>query len=501
MSTAVMSDAAELRRRLVEPTAISSADTSQESIPAVLAKAAFEGSQANVATMQAAAAIQKSRKGSPFKPRSSRLDLEKMERENDEFRGFFVLFWICMSVYVVLTLVRNVQNEGVLIGMRTFRIMSSDAVALFLSDMAMLLSLFSAYAINKLIVLGVIRRRYVGLVLQHVAQTAFIGFWLYWDVSRNWAWVQTSAFTLHTIAMLFKMHSYNEYNGELSLRLEEYEGLQKKLAAMTSASNDTNDGAIKAVKARLEELNRELCPHGSRRYPDNVTLANFADYLLCPTLVYEVEYPRTAKVRVVYIVEKAIATFGIMALMYIFVEHYIVPVLADIRNTTFLACLLQLLFPFMAVYLLGFFMVFDCICNGFAEITRFADRQFYDDWWNSSSFDQFARKWNKPVHEFLLRHVYLESINTYKFSKSNATYLTFFFSSCLHELAMIIVSRRVRFYLFVLQMFQLPLIWLGRQPWSRRHRVAGNAFFWAGMLCGIPLLAICYCWEHYMYDS
>jgi sterol O-acyltransferase len=36
---------------------------------------------------------------------------------------------------------------------------------------------------------------------------------------------------------------------------------------------------------------------------------------------------------------------------------------------------------------------------------RFADRNFYDDWWNSSSFDQFARKWNKPVHEFLLRHV------------------------------------------------------------------------------------------------
>jgi hypothetical protein len=29
------------------------------------------------------------------------------------------------------------------------------------------------------------------------------------------------------------------------------------------------------------------------RYPDNVTLVNFLDFLLVPTLVYEAEYPRT----------------------------------------------------------------------------------------------------------------------------------------------------------------------------------------------------------------
>lgn len=28
----------------------------------------------------------------------------------------------------------------------------------------------------------------------------------------------------------------------------------------------------------------------------------------------------------------------------------------------------------------------------------FADREFYQDWWNSTSWDEFARKWNKPVH-------------------------------------------------------------------------------------------------------
>ena len=32
------------------------------------------------------------------------------------------------------------------------------------------------------------------------------------------------------------------------------------------------------------------------------------------------------------------------------------------------------------------------------DITSFADREFYQDWWNSTTWDQFSRKWNKPVH-------------------------------------------------------------------------------------------------------
>lgn len=38
---------------------------------------------------------------------------------------------------------------------------------------------------------------------------------------------------------------------------------------------------------------------------------------------------------------------------------------------------------------------FECVCNGFAEFTRFADREFYQDWWNATSMDVFSRKWNK----------------------------------------------------------------------------------------------------------
>lgn len=33
-----------------------------------------------------------------------------------------------------------------------------------------------------------------------------------------------------------------------------------------------------------------------------------------------------------------------------------------------------------------------------STICSFADREFYQDWWNSTTWDEFARKWNKPVH-------------------------------------------------------------------------------------------------------
>lgn len=75
---------------------------------------------------------------------------------------------------------------------------------------------------------------------------------------------------------------------------------------------------------------------------------------------------------------------------------------------------------------------------------RFADRQFYEDWWNSTSWDEFARKWNKPVHSFLLRHVYASSISYHGMSKPSAAMVTFFLSALLHELVMAIVTKKIR---------------------------------------------------------
>ncbi|KAJ3369843.1 hypothetical protein GGF31_004915 [Allomyces arbusculus] len=442
-----------------------------------------------------------SHRGSPFRARSSKLDLERLERDKEDFRGFFVLFWIGMGYYVALTVVNNWSSQGTVLGMQTFKLMFAHVFRMLRDDLAMVVSMSGAFIINLLFRYHILRHRAIRLVLHHAFQAVFLLGWLSWIWARDLAWMQTAFLTLHTMAMLLKNHSYLQVNGELNELWWEEKSLKAELANIDASTDDADAARERRneIVEALDAIDHELQP-GRVRYPNNLTPGNFVDYLVCPTLVYQLEYPRTTTIRWGYVAEKSLALAGTIMLMYITVEHYITPVLANLPNITFVQALLQLLFPFMLCYLMVFYIIFECVCNGFAELSRFADRNFYDDWWNSSSFDQFARKWNKPVHEFLLRHVYLESITSYKVSKANATYLTFFFSSCLHELAMIMVSKRVRFYLFALQMFQIPLIWFGRLEWSRRHRVVGNAFFWFGIFAGPPLLAICYCWDYVMVD-
>jgi sterol O-acyltransferase len=80
-----------------------------------------------------------------------------------------------------------------------------------------------------------------------------------------------------------------------------------------------------------------------------------------------------------------------------------------------------------------------------SEYDRFADRQFYEDWWNATSWDEFSRKWNKPVHTFLLRHVYASSISGYGLSRQSAMFFTFLLSASVHELVMAIVTKKIRY--------------------------------------------------------
>ena len=68
--------------------------------------------------------------------------------------------------------------------------------------------------------------------------------------------------------------------------------------------------------------------------------------------------------------------------MYVVTEHWINPIVSQIAHQDYLETLISLLVPFMLMWILGFYVIFECICNAFAELTYFADRQFYSDWWN-----------------------------------------------------------------------------------------------------------------------
>ncbi|KAG7445002.1 uncharacterized protein BT62DRAFT_970207 [Guyanagaster necrorhizus] len=261
---------------------------------------------------------------------------------------------------------------------------------------------------------------------------------------------------------------------------------------------------ISDLAKEYSELQGELKSPGPEYivWPNNITFKNFSVYQLIPTLVYELEYPRTDKIRPLYIFEKTTATFGTFALLYSVTETFILP--KTETTGSFFRSLLDLSLPFMLAYLLLFYIIFECICNAFAELSYFADRQFYEDWvyqilcrsllyrWNSASWDEFSRKWNKPVYMFLLRHVYASTMASYKLSRSSAMFITFFLSACVHELVMVVVTQKIRMYLFLLQLIQIPLIVLSRMPVIKQNQMLGNVVFWLGLYAGFPLLCVAY---------
>ncbi|KAK4466542.1 MBOAT, membrane-bound O-acyltransferase family-domain-containing protein [Cladorrhinum samala] len=365
---------------------------------------------------------------------------------------------------------------------------------------------------------------------------------------------------MHGVVMWMKMHSYAFYNGYLSGVWKRREVLKEKLSLLEGVEEVNGvdevegistgsyfegvvakDGARKrakpiteitdvdrvlevvgearpldseskevyerVLKLEIEALGEELRETATAEangYPNNLTWWNHYEYVALPTVVYELEYPRSESINWWYAAEKMAACFGIIFVMIMISQAFIYPVvmetvrmkeegvpLAD-RFKEFPWMLLDLIFPFMMEYLLSWYLIWEVILNFLAELTYFADRSFYDAWWNCVSWDQFARDWNRPVHNFLLRHVYHSSISAMRVNKHTATLITFFLSACVHELVMWCIFKKLRGYLLILQMCQLPLVRLSRTKWLRHRVTLGNIIFWLGIFTGPSLLCSLY---------
>lgn len=444
-----------------------------------------------------------------FESRTSPLDWASLIRQKNPFRGFFTFLWVYMAftgIYSLWCMWRNIDDKSS-INFTLYRdLFNVNNLYLFIHDLIMISTLYYCVIFHKLVLRGWIPLS-IATPLYGTIELTWFFFWNYYAFQQNWSWTQTGFFSLHTISMLMKQHSYLAYNTQMASSYKEIIKLEDVIHYVTTEVLPTDKKykekytkVIQEAEDAIDKISQNVSS-GLSSYPNNLTFYNFSDYLLVPTLVYALEYPRTGKIRYLYLLEKFVALVGTFGLLYIVVEHSIMPTLWRVNEQSFIETVIHLIVPFMVGYMLIFYIIFEAVCNWFAELTCFADRMFYEDWWNSASFDEYARKWNKPVHEFLLRHVYFQSIKTYKFSKTNATFLTFFLSSVMHEFVMFMVGKRLRWYLFAMQMSQIPLIIIAKVLKMDKNWAFGNAFYWVGMSVGPPMLAIAYCREHYHLDN
>ncbi|KAH8887777.1 MBOAT family protein [Thozetella sp. PMI_491] len=501
-----------------------------------------------------------------FTRKFSAFDRQNKDAANSPFHGFFTLFWMAMFLFMVKIGAENWKKHGNPLGtnemMKTmFR---RDVLVLLFADGIICGLTGVSWLLQKAMFAGYIDWDRSGWVIQNVWQTLFIGGVVGLTLIRDWEWPATVYFVMHGLVMVMKQHSYGFYNGYLSTVHKKRKTLLVKLKqlekttplrspsttnppasaistshlahapsaeqwnerrkSMPQADPDLDNIAAaidsgdpldedqvrvfeRMIKWEVDALTDELqgkATSPSKAYPNNLTMLNHYEWIVLPTLVYELEYPRSETINWYYAAEKLAACFGVIFVMIMVSQAFIYPVVMetvrmkevgmpmDERFQAFPWLLLDLIFPFLMEYLMAWYLIWETILNFLAELTYFADRNFYAAWWNSVSWDMFARDWNRPVHNFLLRHVYHSSISAMKVNKHTATLITFFLSACVHELVMWCIFKKLRGYLLVLQMCQLPLVRLSRTKWLRNQPTIGNMVFWLGILMGPSSLCSLY---------
>lgn len=483
------------------------------------------------------------RKGTVFKSSFADLSadpvrytiLDSPSVKNSQFHGFFILFWLAIGFFILKDALHAIFEDGLFIYKApVFRIFVGGLPKIAFTDALMYSTTYFAYMVQNFCLNGRISWVKTGWIIQSIYELVFFGFWITYLLVFDFQWIGRVFLVLHMFVLLMKIHSYGFYNGYLwrillelqfseayldklhlkAVRLPkqfEEEQMRKVLAesiafcrfellhqSVAICKEDEVDPTT--LKRSLENLQHE----DLIKFPQNITFKNFFTFTMFPTVVYELVFPRTNEIRKSFLLEKLIAIFGIISIMLFVAEYSIYPLVvrsialrkAEMslvnRQIAYLLVLVDMIPPFMMEYLLVFYLIWDAILNAIGGLSYYADRDFYGPWWSCVDWFEYARLWNKPVHRFLLRHVYHSSISALRLNKMQANFVTFIISSFIHELVMYAIFGRLRGYLWLFQMSQIPLVMISRTKFLRDKKVLGNAICWIGFTSGPAMICTLY---------
>lgn len=255
----------------------------------------------------------------------------------------------------------------------------------------------------------------------------------------------------------------------------------------------SHSSAAPYIERHIAHLHDGRKDSDSLPYPKNVTLNNLVYFILAPTLVYETHYPRSQRVRWEYVFWHVGQVVICLIVQFIMLMQFCVPVLQEstgggLGETVLLV--MRLAIPVFIIFILTFWGFFHCILNVIAELLCFADRGFYKEWWNATTLSSFWRQWNVCVHEWCLRHVYVEANQRHHVRARTAAMGTFICSALLHEYVVATAFKVIPFsgagYMFVAMCVQPPLMSLDRHLKGTR---SGNLLMWT-TVCSIFLCVL-----------
>jgi diacylglycerol O-acyltransferase-1 len=306
--------------------------------------------------------------------------LSKDSPSPPDFRGFLNLVLIVAVMSNLRLLLANLLEYGVLIGSARQQLPETQAslagFAAFAAAMAAHVGV--ALAAEKLRAFGGTAGVAIGTAL-HVVNCA--------------APLATSLLVAHA----FDIGAFVSVNVALQAAV-----VHLKLVSYAHCNHDLRMRALRVSSRRNGDGNGDgnsnsntQVPHSSS-YPANVTAGNLALFMTFPTLVYQSVYPRTDRIRWAFVARYALQLFVCVSLFAAVVQQFLVPAFLDSAAPLRQADVPRILerglmrtaVPLLAAWLLAFWGTFELGLNLLAELTRFADREFYLDWWNSRTLDE-----------------------------------------------------------------------------------------------------------------
>nr|XP_053650291.1 LOW QUALITY PROTEIN: sterol O-acyltransferase 1-like [Cherax quadricarinatus] len=252
----------------------------------------------------------------------------------------------------------------------------------------------------------------------------------------------------------------------------------------------------RAVKYKKDEeiQVKSICPDFS----------HYLYFLFAPTLVYRDEYPRNERCDWQKVINDLSQVIGCLFYTHFLFVRFCVPVFRkfgqeSFTTTNLMVAVFSCMFPGSLVLLCGFFAILHAWLNAFAEMMRFADRMFYKDWWNSTSYARFYRTWNCVVHDWLYEYVYRDIVYWQRKQGEGCARLrcfpmlvVFFISSVVHEYIFAFAFKF--FYPVLLIMFGgFGVAFMFVNSNARQF----NIFLWVTLILGTGILMCLYSMEWY----
>ncbi|XP_012531023.1 sterol O-acyltransferase 1 [Monomorium pharaonis] len=238
-------------------------------------------------------------------------------------------------------------------------------------------------------------------------------------------------------------------------------------------------------------------PHSETPPPSGPKFSQYLYFLFAPTLVYRDEYPRTRRIRWAVViwnfVEVGLAIFYLAFIL----ERLVAPVYRVygtryLERKWFVKNTIEASIPGILYFITGQYLLLHAWLNAWAEMLRFADRMFYKDWWNSTTYHGYYRTWNVVVHDWLYTYIYKDM---YEFvvsrNRTASATIVFLVSAIFHEYIL-----AFGFGFFYPVMFAL-FAGIGFGMFFVRKYVTSNIFMWLTWCLGNGVLFSLYSMEVY----